>query len=492
MPRQRDLPPPPPERRVYCNRTLNLRAIRAIGFDMDYTLIHYRVDEWERRAYEHLRWRLAEAGLPVADLEFDPDLFMRGLIVDKELGNIVKANRFGTVKHAYHGTQPLPFDQMRRVYGTTRVDLADARWEFMNTFFGLSEGCMYAQLVDRLDDQRLGGVMGFRQLYDLIRHTLDFAHMEGRLKADILADPDRFVDLDPDLPQALMDQRAAGKKLLLITNSDWAYTRPIMAYAFDRFMPPGRTWRDLFDMVIVSARKPSFFTSRMPAFELVDEDGLLRPALALTDPGRFVGGDARQVEACLGVSGEDILYIGDHLFVDVHVSKDVLRWRTGLVVRELEEELRAVADFREQEAQLGKLMAEKDRLEHRYAHARLGVLRAKADAAERTSKGGGSGRDAKAGLHREMGRLREALEALDARIVPLAKASTGLYNRRWGLLMRSGNDKSSLARQMEQYADIYTSRVSNLLHLTPYAYLRAPRGSLPHDDEAARMSDPEA
>ena len=47
------LPAPPPERGLFCNRTLNLRAIRAIGYDMDYTLVHYRPDEWERRAYEH-------------------------------------------------------------------------------------------------------------------------------------------------------------------------------------------------------------------------------------------------------------------------------------------------------------------------------------------------------------------------------------------------------------------------------------------------------
>ena len=40
--------PPPVDRQIYCNRTLNLRSIRAIGYDMDYTLIHYRVDEWEK------------------------------------------------------------------------------------------------------------------------------------------------------------------------------------------------------------------------------------------------------------------------------------------------------------------------------------------------------------------------------------------------------------------------------------------------------------
>jgi len=47
--------------------------------------------------------------------------------------------------------------------------------------------------------------------------------------------------------------------------------------------------------------------------------------------------------------------------------------------------------------------------------------------------------------------------------------------------MRAGNDKSLLARQVERYADIYTSRVSNFLSYSPFAYLRSRRGTLPHD-----------
>jgi hypothetical protein len=47
--------------------------------------------------------------------------------------------------------------------------------------------------------------------------------------------------------------------------------------------------------------------------------------------------------------------------------------------------------------------------------------------------------------------------------------------------MRAGNDKSLFARQVERYADVYTSRASNFLMETPFAFLRAPRGTLPHD-----------
>ena len=69
----------------------------------------------------------------------------------------------------------------------------------------------------------------------------------------------------------------------------------------------------------------------------------------------------------------------------------------------------------------------------------------------------------------------------DERIAPLAKAASELGNATWGPLMRAGNDKSLFARQVERYADVYTSRVSNFRPETPFAYLRAARGSLPHD-----------
>jgi pentatricopeptide repeat protein len=53
------------QRKLFCNRTLNLRAIKAIGYDMDYTLIHYHVEKWEECAYEHMKQHMdihADAG----------------------------------------------------------------------------------------------------------------------------------------------------------------------------------------------------------------------------------------------------------------------------------------------------------------------------------------------------------------------------------------------------------------------------------------------
>ena len=84
-------------------------------------------------------------------------------------------------------------------------------------------------------------------------------------------------------------------------------------------------------------------------------------------------------------------------------------------------------------------------------------------------------------IQQRLARIRSDLEALDERIAPLARTAGGIGNPTWGPLLRAGNDKSHLARQVERSADIYTSRVSNFLHTTPFAYLRSSRGSMPHD-----------
>lgn len=464
-------------RRVFCNRTLNFRSIQAIGYDMDYTLVHYDVDEWEGRAWEHIRQRLVGLGWPVEDLKFDSKLVTRGLVIDTELGNIVKANRFGYVKTAMHGTRMLEFHELRRGYARTLVDLGEARWMFLNTLFSISEAAMYAQLVDLLDDGKLPHSLGYSDLYRAVRGALDHAHVEGELKSEIMADPERFVSLDPDVVTTLLDQKDAGKKLILITNSEWEYTRFMMNYAINPYMPEGMKWQELFSLVVVGARKPAFFQDTSPIFEVVTEDGLLRPVVGTPrEGGIYLGGYASLVERCLKVDGEQILYVGDHIYGDVSVSKSISRWRTALVLRELEDELKAEAASCDRLEEISSLMRDKERMEHTFSEHRLDLQR-------RTSKHGASSDTPAEELKQKMSDLRSQLQEIDSRIGPLAAADGTEFNARWGYLMRAGNDKSNLTRQTERYADIYMSRVSNLGSYTPFMFFRSPRGSLPHDIE---------
>ena len=120
-------------------------------------------------------------------------------------------------------------------------------------------------------------------------------------------------------------------------------------------------------------------------------------------------------------------------------------------------------------------MKQKNALEDDYSQMRLRV--------QRIRKGYGRPEDQgnPKQLERQMVDLREELVELDKQIAPLAKAAGQLGNENWGPIMRTGKDKSLFARQVERYADVYTGRVSNFLHQTPFVYLRSYRGNLPHD-----------
>jgi len=462
-------------RRVFSNRTLNFRALKAIGYDMDYTLVDYQTEMVEGLIFAHALEGFQAMGWPVEGLRFSTDMVARGLVIDLELGNIVKANRFGFIKKAAHGTRLLDFEEQRAIYAREIVDIEEPRWAFLNTLFSLSEGSIYSQLVDLLDKGLLPRQMGYWELYKKVRDMVDAQHADGRMKPEIMRNPSRYLAIHPDTPLALLDQFYAGKKLFLVTNSDWTYTSAMMAIAFDPYLPNGMKWRDLFSLVIVDARKPDFFTTFNPFFRIESDDGLLRAAKGQPEPGNaYVGGCAALVEKAFGVSGDEILYVGDHLFTDVHITKSVLRWRTALIIREIEDDIAALDSFAPAEASLAEKMAEKEAIEGQLAQTRISIQRIKKGYGPEPAQN-------KQKLEATAQALRNRLLAIDDEIAPLAIASTELANPRWGLLTRAGNEKSLLAEQVERYADIYTSRVSNLGDLTPFAFLRSPRGSAPHD-----------
>jgi hypothetical protein len=157
----------------------------------------------------------------------------------------------------------------------------------------------------------------------------------------------------------------------------------------------------------------------------------------------------------------------------------VRRWRTALVVRELEDEIQSLTDFAAAQEQLSARMAQKDVLDWQTAQARLLLQRKQHGHTD-------APRVDEDEIKKTQQRLRAETIALDKELSPLAVAAGSQPNARWGLLMRTGNDKSLMARHVERHADVYTSRVSNFHYETPYAYLRSARGSLPHDPMTRR------
>ncbi|XP_039071346.1 5'-nucleotidase domain-containing protein 4-like [Hibiscus syriacus] len=477
-------------RGIFCRRTLNLRSISAIGYDMDYTLIHYNVMAWEGRAYDYCMENLKNMGFPVEGLSFDPDLVIRGLVIDKQNGNLVKADRFGYVKRAMHGTKMLSTQAVSEMYGRELVDLRnESQWEFLNTLFSVSEAVAYMQMVNRLDDGVIPADLGpldYKGLYKAVGKALFRAQVEGQLKSEIMSKPELFVEPDPELPLALLDQKEAGKKLLLITNSDYQYTDKMMRHSFNRFLPNDIGWRDLFDMVIVSARKPEFFQMSHPLYEVVTGEGLMRPCFKARTGGLYSGGSAQMVENSLNIHGDEILYVGDHIYTDVSQSKVHLRWRTALICRELEEEYNALIQSRGHRATVIELINQKEVVGDLFNQLRLALQRRiKGLPAQTLAATNMVDQE----LTESMQKLLIVMQRLDEKIAPLLEDGE-LFNKRWGFLSRAGLwDKSHLMRQIEKNADIYTSRVSIFLNYTPFMYFRSQEQTLAHDSYSHDCSE---
>ena len=62
---------------------------------MDYTIARYNKERIEALAHKLTAAKLVERGYPdeVTELKYDPDFVIRGLTVDKQLGNLIKLDR---------------------------------------------------------------------------------------------------------------------------------------------------------------------------------------------------------------------------------------------------------------------------------------------------------------------------------------------------------------------------------------------------------------
>src|SRR5262249_12579412 len=153
----------------------------------------------------------------------------------------------------------------------------------------------------------------YGKLYEDIRHAIDEVHRDGTLKARIQARIEDFVAPDPELGPALHKLRSSGKKLFLLTNSLLEYTDCVMRHVLDGRLPEYPSWRNYFDVVVVGAQKPRFFSERAPFFEVsgAGPDGAAaEPAEALERGKVYEGGNLADFERLLTISGDRILYVG--------------------------------------------------------------------------------------------------------------------------------------------------------------------------------------
>ncbi len=479
----REIPRP---RQLFVNRNTRMSEIEVVGFDMDYTLGTYRLRRIEELSFAMTLERLISlAGYPadLADLTYDHHFVMRGLVVDKPYGNLFKSDRFNRVGRCYHGRKPLDGDTWRKLYRDTKFRVAAPRFAWIDTLFALPEASLYAQIIEVLEGH--GTPVDYEKLYEDIRHHIDQVHRDGSLKTRIRAQLEEFVAPAPELGPALHKLRSSGKKLFLLTNSLFDYTDIVMSHVLNARLAEYPSWRNYFDVVVVGAQKPSFFSERAPFFE-VDATGTLAAAPPETlERGKvYQGGNLFDFERLVGIGGERVLYVGDHIYGDILRSKKSSLWRTCMIVEELEDEL----TYTDSRAHDVELLAAREMLRARL-YDELNQRKLQLNLLDkRLAKGDLAAETERRGQKQELEQLRKAAKELNGEIDRLSAELENGYNRYWGLLFKEGNENSRFGEQIEDYACLYTSRVSNFLFYSPMQYFRAPRAAMAHERAGARLA----
>jgi len=464
----------PRAERVFVNHDLRLSGIEWIGFDMDYTLAIYRQERMDALSVELTVDRLIKRGYPASlkELRVDTRFPIRGLLVDRKHGHVLKMDRYKVVHRGYHGMSRIPDDQIRALYHDARIRPHIARYHWIDTLFALSEVTSYAAVVGALEAR--GDVIDYEKLFHDVRASIDEAHADGTVYKHVTGALDEYVDRDPELARTLHKLRSAGKKLFLLTNSPHSYTECMMTYLLGNAMPEYPSWRHYFEIVICSAQKPRWFQEGRP---LVERDGdVLKPVRGQLERGRaYEGGNLEEFERLVGVSGSSVLYVGDHIYGDILRSKKESSWSTAMIIQELDAEVLAHEASYEDLTRMRLLEEQLEKLEDelRFYQGRFKEL-------SRAPAGNGAEAE-RTRAKRAVERVRAELRSHVAELGVRAERVSARFHPYFGSLLKEQNEMSSFGLQVELYADIYMRRVSCLKSYSPQQYFRSPYDLMPHE-----------
>ncbi|MCT4641120.1 MAG: HAD-IG family 5'-nucleotidase [Bacteriovoracaceae bacterium] len=452
---------------IYVNRVLNMKQIKVIGFDMDHTLVRYHSDTFEELTFNEAIKKLKN------DLDYPVDIdhfsfnfkdAIRGLVVDKENGNILKVSLYNKIKNSYHGSKKLNYKEQQKTYLGSSIDLGDPRYLSVDTNFSIAFTIIFSQLVDLKDKKPQLELPSYAELADHALYAVDIAHRDGSLKEEVKANLEKYIIKDEKIVKALERFKKYGKKLWIVTNSGYAYTKALLDYTINPFLKEHQDWTELFEVTVTLAAKPRFFSDKLSFLKVDEKTGMLENYDKKVIPGIYQGGYAPKLQKDMGYLGSEILYLGDHIYGDILKLKKTCDWRTALVIEELDSEVKAYKDTKYISIEIDKLMEKKTALE-----AELDDLYAKEhELNEQIDK-------------TIVNKKFDEVVAIDKELAKHIKEYESHFNEKWGEVMRAGAEPSVYAHQIEKYACIYMNNIADFYDHSPRMYFRPSKRKLAHE-----------
>ncbi|KAI9313359.1 5' nucleotidase family-domain-containing protein [Dichotomocladium elegans] len=455
---------PPSE--VFINNELNLRQIEVYGFDYD-------AKNLARTIYDILKDILVDMlryPKQIKDMQFDPTFAIRGLHFDFNKGWLMKIDSYANIqlntiaelmeRLLVEGRERVKdLEEVIRHYHGTHISpgyLASSMFQ-LNDLFSVPQACLLSDVLQYFKDNNIS--FHPRYLCDDVNQAARVLHIGtdingalgvgGRLHMAIMDDTSHYLEASPKLVGFLERLRKNGKK----TDEGMSY------------LTSTSDWRDLFDVVVTSSRKPDFYRSRRPfrrarepTWRTVDrfEPGEIYQGGNLGDFTRMTGWVSFiimiGVHLHLQMGRQKVLYFGDHIFSDLIDPTIEQGWRTGAIVHELNAEIdtRNTTSYRHTLAWLIRIEGLLNEAQGHYGEPDI------------------EGLDTLIDEWREM--RRQARYEL-----------RNVFNSSFGSVFRTYQNPTYFANKIRQFADIYMSNVTNLDHI-PLDYIFYPdRTYLPHE-----------
>lgn len=476
-------------KKIFVNRTVRMNEIKYIGFDMDYTLAVYRKKEIEELAFILTLKNLVETkNYPefIKELKYDETYVIRGLVIDRQKGNILKLDKHKSVRRADHGTRVLTEKDIKEQYTSGKVKAIEDRYFSVDTLFSLPEAYMFAKMVDLIDEGSLK-IETYSTLFDDIRVCIDLAHRDGSLKSEIAGNLDKYIDKDLKLPLVLDKLREKGKKLFVLTNSEWSYTNVVMSYLLNNTMLEYKNWKDFFEIIICNSSKPDFFKKENIFYEVEQSTGdFLKNEVETFEKGKvYAKGNFMKLESAINSKGEDILYVGDHIYGDILRSNKESGWRTVLIVEELEEEIEKTQESYYDMKSLNILQEKRDKLDYEltvYSNRLKNLQNMKKTNYDNLSES--EKEIANKGISDLSGAVKSIDFKLNKVVNQLLKAKKRIdssFHKKWGPIFHESDEITRFGEQVRDYAWVYTSKLSNLFYYPADNYFKSHRDILPHE-----------
>lgn len=328
---------------LVANTYVNLGVAGVIGFDYDYTLVRYKTDVLFL-LYELAKDRLVNDFRYPAELlqgqRYDPEFAIRGLAVDLENAWICKLTSSYRVASAFYGRRRVTQNEVREMYKSERgtgiqsVDERMRRLRPLNDHFSMVEACLLADVVQWFTDRKIR--FDPRSVVTDVIKAVGKVHTSGQWHRTVVEDKDRYMEPDPEgrLLKLLRRFKAAGKKLMLTSNSEFWYVDAGMSHVV------GEKWRRLFDIVVAPAGKPAFYTQSRPFREVDIETGQIKydPITELSPQRVYCEGSIAELSQFSGLDMSRVIYFGDSLMADLVEARRLWGWTTGAIIPEVHEE----------------------------------------------------------------------------------------------------------------------------------------------------------